>query len=88
MTTVRKYIIGPGDYFELSLPQFSKCVSVHVQNNEFCMYVLIKDDSHKKQRKFLMVNADQHIKEDMRNLTFIDTCQLASLVFHFFELFE
>jgi len=91
---VWKYPLGNWEtgMFSAEMPKFAEVLSLQVQKNDLCMWVLVDPDMPKEQRHFLIVGTG-HEYDSARGLVsdnFVGTFQMygGDLVFHVFEVFR
>ncbi len=82
---IYKYPFGVCDFFQLSLPKGAEILSVQVQNETPCFWVLADPLEVQETRDFEILATGQPF--DLTDQKFIGTFQLqgGSLIFHLFE---
>lgn len=80
-----KYKISNRCSLTVSLPKYSKILSLQMQNNEPHMWIMV-DEEHLEnlvEREFHIIPTG--VSFDYKELLYIDTFQIDDLVFHLFE---
>lgn len=87
MKTIYKYEISP-DINYIEIPKDAEILSLHVQNNKPCIWVLVDTEKDIEERYFEFFGTGHYIPCDMGiDRKFIGTFLIDSdsLVFHLFE---
>lgn len=84
---IYKYTLNNTDEQTLELPFGAKILDVQVQNCTVCMWCLVTETNSPNKREFVLYGTGRKIREDMDQLEYVATYQLAqgALVFHLFE---
>lgn len=86
MKTIWKFVLSIDDEFTIDLPIGSKSLTVQMQNNRPCLWVLVPDTNVDKiPRKFVVLGTGNPIEHDLKRLNYIGTFQSGEYVWHLFE---
>ena len=93
MRTIWKYEILSSnimadDSFTLQLPVMSKVMTVQIQKDVTCMWVMVPNtEAHTTQRKFFIYGTGNSILQDLHDINYIGTYQEfgGDLILHLFE---
>lgn len=90
MLTIHKFNVGVQDEFTLSLPENAQILTVDVQREDVCFWVLLDPnlEIEKIERKFVCFGTGHRIPFRLAELQKVGTVLLHSeaLVFHYFEV--
>lgn len=83
-SVVFKYIIGD-ELQEIEMPVGAKIISVHAQDDKFCMWAIVDPQAEKEIRKFVYFGTGNTLIDDVE---YIGTAYFfdARLVLHLFEV--
>lgn len=80
--------------FSAEMPKFAEVLSLQVQRNDLCMWVLVDPDMPPEQRHFVIVGTGNEVTsgdgQGLASDNFVGTFQMygGGLVFHVFEVFR
>ena len=88
MRTVYKYELIIDDYIEISTHRGAETLTVQMQENTICLWMLVDPSLPEEKRTFRMAGTGHPISES--RLKYVGTFQLLNgkLIFHLFELFK
>ena len=90
MLTIHKFNVGAQDDFTLQLPKNAQILTVDVQREDVCFWVLLDSNPEieKIERKFVCFGTGHHIPFRLAELRKVGTVILHgwALVFHYFEV--
>ncbi len=84
-----KYVITRQTEFTIDIPEGGfECLSVQMQNNEPCMWLIVDPTQRKVPHKFLLMSTGQEFdRDDPSLMSYLGTFQpVNGLVFHLFEV--
>lgn len=81
-----KYKLHLTEFQEVSMPQGAKILSVQVQDDQICFWVILKDEAYAKyeEKQFLIVGTGTAMPTDMQGWQYIATVQIRPFVWHVF----
>ncbi len=82
-----KFPITDPSYVTLELPKGAIVLTIQMQHNVPCIWVLVNPEVEKETRYFKVIGTGHPIEDDLATISYINTFQMhgGDLVFHLFE---
>ena len=87
MQAIWKYEVPVTDGSDIDMPAGAKVLTVQVQHQRLCLWVIVNPASPVETRRFKVIGTGHEHDECLTALTYIGTAQMAggALVWHVFE---